>query len=301
MFAALLSTEIMGGVVLLVWWKKYRKPVLEYIVPIWEITGTFGAFWVVLSDFAFPSIIVPLAGLYAAAIMIFLILIVARNSSIVFGEYIVKKKWLDEHKLYVMYSLSTVLLGLIVLYIVSGIIGGYGVSLSPFNVNLTTWISHPADLLFIIGTVIILLGLAPVFFGAKDLANMSVLFTVLGVVISTITVYLFQGSGISWMVVIPVLLTLLPAILFKFDKLVALLTNKLFFLAWLSVDLFSLNFLVYPKAFGQSISVDSLTTSGPMYSAYFLISLIGGILLAILIALYSVAVARKKRMDSAVH
>lgn len=300
-FAALLSTEIMGSVVLLLLWKKYKTPVLQYIVPIWEITGTFGAFWVVLSDFAFPSVIVPVAGLFAAAIMVFLILFVARNASIAFGEYIIKRGWLDERKLYTIYSLSTVLMGLVVLYILSGLIGGYGVSLSPFNVNFVTWISHPADLLFIIGTVVILVGLAPVFFGVRDLANMSLLFTTIGTIISAVTVYLFEGNGISWLVVFPIVLTILPSLLFRYGKLLTLLTNKLFFIVWLSVDLFTLNFMVYPKVFGQTLSVDSVTTGGPMVGAYFLVTLVGGIILAILIAIFSIAVSRKKAIEGITH
>ncbi|MEM0155324.1 MAG: hypothetical protein QW597_01810 [Thermoplasmataceae archaeon] len=297
-FAALLCTEIMGAVVLIVWWNKYRKPVLEYIIPIWEITGTFGAFWVVLSDFAFPAIINPLAGLYAAAIMLFLILFVARNASIAFGEYIIKKGWLDERKLYTIYAFVTLLIGIVVLYILSGVIGGYGVNMTDLNVNLAAWFSHPADILFILGAVIILLGLAPVFFGVRELANMSLLFTTVGVVISAITVYLFEGSGISLMVIIPIILTLAPAILFRYGQLVQFLTNKLFFIIWLTVDLFFLNFMVYPRAFGQSLAVDSLTTSGPMVYAYFIITLIGGIILAVLIALFSVAVSRKRKMQN---
>lgn len=123
-FSSLLITEIMGAIILLAWWKRYRRTVLQYIVPVWEVTGTFGAFWVVLSDFAFPGVLIPLAGLYAGAIMIFLILFVARNSTIVFGEYIIKKGWLDERKLYAGYSVSTLFIGIVVLYVLSGVIGG---------------------------------------------------------------------------------------------------------------------------------------------------------------------------------
>ncbi len=285
----------MGSVVLLIWWNKYRKPVLEYIVPVWEVTGTFGAFWVVLSDFAFPDIIIPLTGLYAAAIMIFLILIVARNTSIAFGEFIIKKGWLDERKLYTGYALSTVLLGLMVLYILSGVIGGYGVDLQAMNVSVAAWISNPADILFIIGTVVILVGLAPVFYGAKDLRKASLLFSITGIVISVVSLYLFKFSALSAIVVVPVILTLLPAVLFQVDSTASLVTNKLLFLAWLSVDLFSLYFMVYPTAFGGILSVDSITTSGPMGSAYFIISLIGGIILSILVAFYAIAVSRKNR------
>ena len=53
-FASILITEIMGSVVLILFWKQAKSKVLEYVVPIWEVTGTFGAFLVVMSDFAYP-------------------------------------------------------------------------------------------------------------------------------------------------------------------------------------------------------------------------------------------------------
>lgn len=300
-FTALVSTEIMGSVVLLLWWNKYKSPVLQYIVPIWEITGTFGAFWVVLSDFAFPVIIIPLAELFAAAILVFLIFFVARNASISFAEYILKKGWLDERKLYVLYSLSTILMGLVVLYIISSIIGGFGVKISTNyiptaltnNASFVAWLSHPADILFIIGTVIILLGLAPIFYGAKDLTNASVIFSMLGTIISIIAVALFNVGGMSGWLIIPIVLTIAPSILFKYNKLVKLLTNKLAFIIWLSIDLFSLNFLVFPNAFGRRLPVNAVTTSGSMVNAYYIITLIGSIILLILIAVFAVATHRE--------
>lgn len=288
MFAALLSTEIMGSVVLLLWWNKYKTPVLKYIVPVWEVTGTFGAFWVVFSDLAFPGILIPLASIYAGAIMIFLILFVARNTTISFAEFIVKRGWLDERKLYMGYSIASIFMGIVVLYILSGVIGGY--------VTINTWIVHAEDLLFVLGTVVILVGLAPVFFGVPDLRKASILFTVTGVVISVIALFLFKSDASSTLpavTVIPVMLTLLPAVLFQLDRFRPLVTNKLFFIGWLSIDLFSLSFMVYPKFLGGAMSVDSLTTSGPMVGAITTLSVLGGIILAVLIAIYAMAEKKK--------
>ncbi len=53
----MIITELMGSILLLLNCKKYREPVLEYVVPVWEITGTFWAFWVVTADFAYPPIL----------------------------------------------------------------------------------------------------------------------------------------------------------------------------------------------------------------------------------------------------
>lgn len=295
LFASLLFTEIMGSAVLILWWNKYRKAVLPYIIPIWEVTGTFGAFWVVLSDFAFPPILIPLAQIYAASIMIFLIFFVLRNASIVFGEFIIKKGWLDERKLYTGYSLASLLIGVVVLYVLSGIIGGYGIDLTTLSINLFTWLSHAADILFVIGAVIILVGLAPVFYGAVDLGKIGLIFTIVGVAISTVSVVLFNPEGLSWMIALPILLTIIPSVGFLTKQLSPIVTNKLIFILWVAVDIFTLNFTVYPTAFGGAINVDSITATGPMASAYFSMTLVGGIILALLVVLYVVAVSRKNK------
>ena len=51
-FASLLITEIIGAIVILLFYDAAKSKVLEYAVPIWEVTGTFAAFWVVTSSCA---------------------------------------------------------------------------------------------------------------------------------------------------------------------------------------------------------------------------------------------------------
>lgn len=291
-FATLLITEIMGSVLLLIAWDSVKSRVLEYIIPIWEVTGTFGVFWVVVVDFSFPRILIPAAHIYAVAIMLFLILIVARNASIVFGEYIIKKGWLDEKKLYQAYSLSTIALGIVVLVILSSIIGGRGVDLANEVFNIGTWLSSSGSYAFILGTLLIGIGLAPVFYGLKPLRFLTLPATIAGVALSVLSYYLFLPALISPYIAIPVAITLLVPILFRMDKAYPIVANKLLFAIVSVIILFSLNFLVYPDAFGKDLPVDSVTTSGAMAQAFFTITVIGGSILAAMIIIYLFAVKR---------
>lgn len=291
-FATLLITEIMGSVLMLLAWDKVRSRVLEYIVPIWEVTGTFGVFWVVVVDFSFPSILIPAAHIYAVAIMLFLILIVARNASIAFGEYIMKKGWLDEKKLYIAYSLSTIALGIVVLVILSSIIGGQGVDLSNAEFHIGAWLSSGGSYAFILGTLLIAVGLAPVFYGLKGLRLLSLPATTAGVGISVLSYYLLLPALISPYIVVPVAITLLVPVLFSIEKTYALVTNKLVFAVVSVIILFSLNFLVYPSAFGKTLDVNSVITTGPMEQAFFSITVVGGFLLAVMLIVYLFAVKR---------
>ncbi len=291
-FAALLITELMGAVLLLIAYDGAKKSVLSYIVPIWEITGTFGAFWVVVTDFAFPSILTPAAHIFAVGFMMFLILIVARNATIVFGEYILKKGWLDERKLYLGYSLSTIVLGLIVLVIVSAIISGAGVNLTAGTLSITGYFSNPGSILFIIGALLIGVGLAPVFYNLRGFRFLSIPATAAGIALSVAGYALYSTALLTPYIVIPVILTIAVPLLYYTKVGTLLVTNKLVFLAVASITIFTLNTVVYPSAFGRAVSIDAITTSGPMANAFFVITAVGVPLLAIMIAIYVLLVRR---------
>lgn len=291
-FATLLITELMGGVLLLINYEAAKKSVLSYIVPIWEITGTFGAFWVVVTDFAFPSILTPAAHIFAVAFMLFLILIIARNSTIVFGEYIIKKGWLDERKLYLGYSLSTFVLGLIVLVILSAIISGAGVDLTAGTLSIVGWITSPGSILFVVGTLLIGVGLAPVFYNIKPFGFLSIPATTLGVAVSLAGYALYSTALLTPYLAIPVVLTIAVPVLYKLKATSGLVTSKLLFITLASIIIFELNSLVYPTSFGRAVSVDALTTTGPMANAFMAITVVGGALLAVMLIIYVFIVQR---------
>lgn len=297
-FAALLITELMGAVLLLIAYDGARKNVLSYIVPIWEITGTFGAFWVVVTDFAFPSILTPAAHIFAVAFMLFLILIVARNATIVFGEYILKKGWLDERKLYLGYSISTIVLGLIVLVIVSAIISGAGVDLAGMTLSIAGYISNPGSILFIIGALLIGAGLAPVFYNLTGFRFLSIPATAAGIALSVAGYAMYSTALLTPYIIIPVLLTIAVPLLYYTKVGTVLVTNKLVFLAVASIIIFTLNTLVYPTAFGRAVNIDDITTSGPMASAFFAITAVGVPMLAVMIAIYVILVKRTQAMSA---
>ena len=290
-FATLLITEIMGAVLLLVAWDSAKDKVLDYIVPIWEITGTFGALWVVTGDFAYPTLLIPVASIFAPLLIVFLILFVARNASIVFGEFIVKRRWLDEVKLYRAYALSTVVLGLVVLILLSALVGGQGVDLTAGSFSLTGW-ATPGSVVFVLGTLSLVVGLAPAFFDLAPFRKLILPFTAAGIVLSVLSYYLMSASLLtSWMVV-PVVLTLAAGLLYLWPRTTRLLANKAVFIAAVSVIVFSLQPLVYPKVIGQALPVDAVTTSGVMADAFLSVAAVGAIILALMLGFYIVVAAR---------
>ena len=294
-FASLLITELMGAVVLLLFWKQAKSKVLDYIVPIWEVTGTFAALVVVTGDFAYPTLLVPVASIFAPLLTVFLILIVARNASIVFAEFIIKRKWLDKEKLFKLYAVSTLVLGITVLIILSALISGAGVNFSQKNFSFAAWLSSPGSLLFVVGALGIGIGVAPVFFSLRSMKNRVLPLTGTGIGLSVLAYYLYSPSFVSVLMLIPVGLTLLVGVLFWVSKkIAAVVSNKAIFIAVLSIIIFSLQFLVYPSAIGGAVSIDAVTTSSSLTSAYFSITAVGGVLLAVLLGFY-MSIAMRSR------
>jgi len=295
LFASLLITELMGAVVLLLFWKQAKSKVLEYIVPIWEVTGTFAALVVVMGDFAYPTLLIPIALIFAPLLTVFLILIVARNASIVFAEFIIKRKWLDKEKLFKLYAASTLVLGITVLIILSALISGAGVNFAQKTFSFAAWLSSPGSILFVVGTLGIGIGAAPVFFSLRSMKNRVLPLTGAGIGLSVLAYYLYSPSFVSVLMLIPVVLTLLVGVLFLISKkTAAIVSNKAIFIAVLSIIIFSLQFLVYPSAIGGAVSIDAVTTSGSLTSAYFSITAVGGTMLAILLGFYMNTAMRSK-------
>ena len=263
-------------------------------MPIWEITGTFGAFWVVTGDFAYPTLLIPVSRLFAPLLTIFLILFVARNASIAFGEFIIKKRWLDEARLFKAYAFSTIVLGLVLLVLVSALVGGQGVDLTTGSFFLGSW-TTVGSVVFVLGTLLLGAGLAPAFFDLAPLRRLILPLTAAGIALSVISYYLMSSALLTEWMTVPVLLTLAAGLLYLWPKTTKIVTNKAVFIMVMCIAVFSLQPLVYPKVIGLYPAVpgiDAVTTSGVMESAFLSASVVGAIILAVMIGFYITIASR---------
>ena len=283
-FATLLITEIMGAVGLLIAWPS-RSKVLDYLVPIWEVTGTFGALWVVTGDFAYPALLVPVSAIFAPLLIVFLVLWLARGASISFAEFVTKRGWLDEEKLYKSYAVSTIVLGLVVLVLLSALVGGQGVNLTIGSFSIISWVTA-GSVVFVIGTLLLAVGLAPVLFDLSALHSFVLPLTAFGIMLSALSYWLMSPGLLTPWIIVPALLTLAVGTLYIWQRTSKIVTNKAVFIAVLSIIIFSLQPLVYQKAIGQALSIDAVTTTGAMADAFFTITAVGGFLLALMLVLY---------------
>jgi len=294
-FLVLFISELMGGVLLLVAYDATKAKVLPYLVPIWEVTGTFAAFWVVTGDFAYPSMLWPVANLLAGLILVFLILFVLRNASITFAELILKRGGISEKNLYQLFGIATIAIGVTVLIVLSAIVSGAGVTLATLNFSLWGWLTTSGSLPYLLGVLLIVIGLAPAFYNVETLRRICLPFTVAGVVVEAGALYLYSSSFLSGYFLIPALLTVAAAALYQFRATAAIVSQKLVFAIVGVVIVFSLSYLVYPTAFDGALSVDQVTTTGPMVGAFYVLTGVGAVVIGFLMALYMLTVWRAAR------
>ncbi|MGP6220151.1 hypothetical protein [Caldiplasma sukawensis] len=290
-FISLFLTEFMGSYQLIFNWKNSSDTVIQYITPIWEITGTFAAFWVVASDFIFPSAILPVAYLYSGGIMVFLIFFVARNAAFVYGEYMNSGRFLSKRFLMYSYGFSTFALALIALFVISGIIGAGGVNTQNLSFNFGQWIIDPYSWMFLVSGTLISWGLSYMFFDVGA-SWKTALVVFAGLLTGSVSLYSMDGAGFSILPVISAILISLVAL----SSLTEFRIKKLFFIPLLSISVFLTYPLVYPYAFHHTLNVNSLMNNGPLLNSFLIITVFGLILLSFLFLVMYRAMKNKKSL-----
>ncbi|KAA8922079.1 hypothetical protein [Thermoplasma sp.] len=290
---ALFITESMGAMLFLFHYHGAKGKVSPYVIPIWELTGTFIAFWVVTSDFAYPSILIPAAYIYAVPLLLLLIAFIGRNAFIIFGEFI-RKSRLSDRSMYSIFSVFECLFCLVFVIFASSVVTGGGVVLAKLAFNAGRWASAPGDVLFVIGAVILMYGFSFIFYGLENYMKISLVASYLGVILELGALIWIHASisavPFSPVLAVTIIIGLIAPILFYYRPTRKIIENKIVFLTLLTISIFPFYSLVYPKFFGGTLPVSDFLTNTAMSVAYFYITLGGGILL-ILMLIYMVYVA----------
>ncbi|WP_337859831.1 hypothetical protein [Ferroplasma sp.] len=306
------STEMMAVVPIATRFKenKTRINVLSYIVPVWEVVGTFFVLWLVdmenVIPILMPSISYALFPLFAT----FIFFLVVRNSFIVYAEFIWhEKQYFDERKLYFVYTVATFIMGIMALSILAAISSGYGVHLygygavsyKPYSdsyTNFGVFYSHLGVIGFIIGALIMANGLGMVFYKLTDIKTPTGKFLPLILVAIGLAIFMSSYYSITAKdytvnniyIIIPIILALIIPILYIFKETTYIASYKPFIILLTIISLVFLELKEYPYVFGNANIVSyipAVTTDTPMQYLVFLISFIGGTWLVLMMIYYA--------------
>ena len=297
MLFAILSTELMAASAILFKYRESERKVFRYLVPIWEVTGTFFVFYVVNLEALIPSALPLIAYSFISYILLFLILYVLRNASIISAEYIWKNRQINRRFLYSIYAAITFVLGAMILVIYTAFISGRGIDYSRMTFSLSAFASFLPDDGFIIGSAILLFGLGSIFYGLDVRRFLPPVVIIAGMVIAGVSFVYLGNMNNPYVLAVPVILTILVPVLWLSGKTRAIVQNKIVFQGLLAVSVFFLAYSQYPYLMGKSLSILSLLNNNAMQTQIFYTTIIGGVILLLLTLMYFDVAFRKEERN----
>ncbi len=306
------ATELMAIVPIATRFKndKTRINVLSYIVPVWEVVGTFFVLWLVDMENIIPILMPAISYALFPLFAIFIFFLVVRNSFIIYAEFVWhENKYFDERKLYVVYSIATFVMGIMALSILAAITGGYGVHLygygavsyNPYADSFTSYgafYSNIGVIGFIIGALILSNGIGMVFYRLTDIKTamgkfLPLILVIIGLAIFMPSYYYISAKDYTVnnaFIVVPIVMALIIPLLYAFKETSPLASYKPFIVILTIISITFLELKTYPYVFGNAnivAYIPAVTTDSAMEYLAFIISVVGGIWLVLMMVYYA--------------
>lgn len=281
-FFTVAATELMAASAILFRYKESEKKVFRFLLPIWEITGTFFVFYVVNLEGLAPDVLPLLAYSFISYILIFLILYVLRNTVIVSAENIWKNSRINRRLLYSAYAVVTFVLGAMVVMIYASFLGGHGLNYTAETFSLVSFLKFLPDDGFVIGIAVLFFGLAAVFYGLDVNRFLPLIVTAAGMIIAGISLLGLGDSNNTALFAIPVIFTLLLPLLWIFPGTRYIAEKKLVFQGFIAISVFFLAYSQYPYLLGKTLLIPSILNNSAMQTQMFYATIIGGVILLLL-------------------
>lgn len=281
-FFTVAATELMAASAILFRYKESEKKVFRFLLPIWEITGTFFVFYVVNLEGLAPDVLPLLAYSFISYILIFLILYVLRNTVIISAENIWKNSRVNRRLLYSAYAVVTFVLGAMVVMIYASFLGAHGLNYTAETFSLVSFLKFLPDDGFVIGIAVLFFGLAAVFYGLDVNRFLPLIVTAAGMIIAGISLLGLGDSNNTALFAIPVIFTLLLPLLWIFPGTRYIAEKKLVFQGFIAISVFFLAYSQYPYLLGKTLLVPSILNNSAMQTQMFYATIIGGVILLLL-------------------
>ena len=281
-FFTVAATELMAASAILFRYKESEKKVFRFLLPIWEITGTFFVFYVVNLEGLAPDVLPLLAYSFISYILIFLILYVLRNTVIISAENIWKNSRVNRRLLYSAYAVVTFVLGAMVVMIYASFLGGHGLNYTAETFSIVSFLKFLPDDGFVIGIAVLFFGLAAVFYGLDVNRFLPLIVTAAGMIIAGISLLGLGDSNNTALFAIPVIFTLLLPLLWIFPGTRYIAEKKLVFQGFIAISVFFLAYSQYPYLLGKTLLIPSILNNSAMQTQMFYATIIGGVILLLL-------------------
>lgn len=142
-----------GTAVLLLAGKGYKERLKRYVMPMWEIGGTFLVFFIVNLEVTYPKLIGVAGYIYILPALAIAALLLFRNAFISYSGYISSEK--DEGRYLKVYAAATLLITIITAATLASVLTGAGADIANNTLNITAMFLNAAGITAILGLLII--------------------------------------------------------------------------------------------------------------------------------------------------
>ncbi len=186
-FLTLFGLETGIAVTLLLEYDKYKGTLKSFLMPLWEITGTFAVFYIVNFEATFPSLLIIVGSAYMLPLLVGAMFFIFRNAFLSYSEYMGNKK---AEKTYLhIYALATIVVAFIAISVLDSGISGIGINTQSYLINVPVMFINSFNLLMFVGIALLAVFAAAAFFGVKEYKWIPGAAAPLGIIVIAIAVY----------------------------------------------------------------------------------------------------------------
>ncbi len=258
----------------------------RYLMPIWEITGTFAVFYVVNFEASFPSAIAIVGRVYIVPLLIAAMFFIFRNAFIAYSEYI--RRAPTEKRLLRVYSVATVVTAFLVVGVLGSGVSGIGINAQEATANIYLMLFNPFTLLLFTAVALIGVFAVSVFFGIAAFRMLGYACAPIAVLLVLIALYLHGGHALSnataYWPLLALTLAFLAAVMYLGIR--APRASQFAVVAWVFWAILYFGVVVYPYWFGGALNSQAYLVNAVTGRYTVAVTLVGGALVAAALAYF---------------
>ncbi len=266
---------------------------MDYIAPIWEITGTFIIFFIVNLAATYPDLLPIIDTMYSGPILVFAILLILRNAFLAYSE--ISGNDANTGRMRTIYSISTIIAVVIALSVLTSALSGSVASVGSSAANILYVFVNLPNVLLIAAALLITVFITLIFFSIKS-AKLLYSSLMLSAALAAAAIVAYLPAALSnilayWYSIVPAaaLLAVMLALYLKDDMRARFIVPVFLFTVFLTFEMLS-----YPNIFNGAVNLNSYLA--PQASRYYIsaITVIGGVFLTAAMA-YFIYIQRLRR------
>ncbi|HVC58710.1 MAG TPA: cytochrome d ubiquinol oxidase subunit II [Candidatus Acidoferrales bacterium] len=164
-FLSMFAVELGMAIRAMCGYSVLKERIRHYVMPLWEITGTFAVFYIVDLVATYPNLVPVIAPIYIGPIIAAALLLILRNAFLAYGE--IMGGHAKEKQVFAIYSATTIIIAFILSAILGSVVSGSGVDVASGSLNVAAMLFNGFGLAVFLAMVLIGLFAASVLIGDK--------------------------------------------------------------------------------------------------------------------------------------